>query len=54
MKSYESGLKDNGGHEAQVSAVSTHDLRNEGSLERNTILMFTCINLIKIFQEYPK
>ncbi len=33
MKSYKSSLRDNGGHEGQVSAMSTHDLHNEGSLK---------------------
>jgi hypothetical protein len=33
MKSYKSGLRGNGGNEGQVSAVSTHDLHNEGSLK---------------------
>jgi hypothetical protein len=33
MKSYKCGLRDNGGHEGQVSAMSTHDLHNEGSLK---------------------
>jgi hypothetical protein len=33
MKPNEIGLQDNGGNEGQVSAVSTHDLHNEGSLK---------------------
>ncbi len=33
MKSYNISFRDNGGNECQVSAVSTHDLHNEGSLQ---------------------
>ncbi len=51
MKTYKSGLRDNGGNEGRVSEVSTHDLHDEGSLERNTILMFTCIQ--KPHQNFP-
>jgi hypothetical protein len=31
MKSYKTGLRDNGGNEGQVSKVTTHDLHDEGS-----------------------
>ena len=34
MKSYKSGLRDNGGNEGLISPVSSHDLHEEGSLKR--------------------
>jgi hypothetical protein len=33
MKPNEIVLQDNGGHECRVSAMSTHDLHDEGSLK---------------------
>jgi hypothetical protein len=33
MKSYKSGLRDNGGNEGLISPVSTHNLHDEGSLK---------------------
>jgi hypothetical protein len=55
MKSYKSSFRDNGGHEGQVAAVSTHDLHNEGSLkmvqdyfkQKNTSIVMNIVHKIQ-------